>query len=59
MEIGFDTTDKRKPTANDAADRIDMVLSRHATVYHNAKQLGIVHLLNISTTYLDIERRAS
>ena len=58
MEIGFDTTDKRKPTANDAADCIDMVLSRHAIVYHNAKQLGMVHLLNISTTYLDVERRA-
>ena len=58
MEIGFDTTDKRKPTANDAADCIDMVLSRHAIVYLSAKQLGMVHLLNISTTYLDVERRA-
>ena len=58
MEIGFDTTDKRKPTANDAADCIDMVLSRHAIVYHNAKKLGMVHLLDISTTYLDVERRA-
>ena len=25
--------EKRKPTANDAADCIDMMLPRHATVY--------------------------
>ena len=31
-----------------------MVFPTHATVYHNTKQLGMVHLLNISTTYLDI-----
>lgn len=35
-----------------------MVLPRHATVYHNTKQLSMAHLLNISNTYLDIERRA-
>ena len=34
-----------------------MVLLTHATVYHNTKQLGMVHLLNISTTYLDIKRQ--
>ena len=27
-----------------------MVLPRHATVYHDTKQLGMVHLLNLSTT---------
>ena len=49
--------EKRRLTTNDAADCIDMALPRHATVYHNTKQLGMVHLLNISNTYLDIERR--
>ena len=34
-----------------------MVLLTHSTVYHNTKQLGMVHLLNISTTYLDIKRQ--
>ena len=58
VEIRFGETEKRKPTANDAADCIDMVLPRHTTVYHNTKQLSMVHLLNISNTYLDIERRA-
>ena len=50
--------EKRKPTANHAADCIDMVLPRHATIYLNTKQLGLVPLLNISTTYLEIERWA-
>ena len=58
VEIRFGKTEKGKPTSNDAAECIDMVLPRHATVYQNTKQLGTVHLLNISNTYLDIERRA-
>ena len=35
-----------------------MVLLTHSTVYHNTKQLGMVHLLNISTTSLTIEHQA-
>ena len=58
VEIAFDTMEKRKPAANDAADCIDMMLSRHVTVYHYAQHLGIVHLFNISTIDLDIECRA-
>ena len=50
--------EKRKPTANDAADCIDMMLSRNVTVYHYAQHLGIVHLLNRSTIDLDIECQA-
>ena len=58
VKIRFDVTEKRKPTANDAADCIDMMLPRHVTVYHNAQHLGIVHLLNRSTIDLDIDCRA-
>ena len=31
--------EKRKPTANDAADCIDMMLSRHVTVKKKKKKL--------------------
>ena len=55
VEIAFDVMEKRKPTANDVADCIDMMLSRHVTVYHYAQHLGIVHLLNRSTINLEIE----
>ena len=47
--------EKRKPTANHAADCFDMVLPRHAIIYRNTKQLGMVPLVNISTAYLEIE----
>ena len=50
--------EKRKPTANNGADCIDMVLLTHSTVYHNTEQLGMVHLLDISTTSLTIEHQA-
>ena len=42
-------TEKRKLTANDAADCINMMHPRHGTVHHNAQHRGIVHLLNRST----------
>ena len=52
VEIAFGAMEKRKPTANDVADCIDMMLTRHVTVYHYAQHLGIV---NRSTINLEIE----
>ena len=58
VEIAFDAMEKRKPTANDVADCIDMMLSRYVTFCHYAHHLGKVHLLNRSTIALDIKCQA-
>ena len=44
VKIRFDATEKRKPTADDGADCVNVILSN---VYYDAKHFGIVHLLNI------------
>ena len=46
IKITFDTPDERKPTANDGADCVSVMLPRHATVYHDAKHFDIVCFLN-------------